>query len=41
MTAELHSTREPHPIALRDVPRSTLSDMVQTMLRNQDRKSVV
>jgi cytochrome P450 len=37
MTAQLESSAQPQEVALRDVPRSTLSDMLQTMLRNQGR----
>ena len=40
MTASLHSSRDIRhaaPVALREVPRSTLSDMVITMLHNQGR----
>ena len=37
MTAQLHPSAGVREVPLRDVPRSTLSDMVQTMLRNQGR----
>ncbi len=37
MSAELHSPTESQSVALRAVPRSTLTDMLITMLRNQGR----